>query len=544
MKISLSSLSLILLISFVLSQKNVTENPPSDIIPSLTDETFDSALSTHSVLFIEFYISWCTYCPSFYTQFEGAAQLHPDISFFKVNLEQNNKLSTRYSIDAYPTYLLIIKNNTKFNPDSHNRVFKFRGPYIKEDFSRWLNKKTVSPIEFISTINDISQYEDKTLISLVYFGKENISVNDATFKVNDKYEKAIQIFSKFSFYEDKYRCAYININNDEQIALKYNISKENDIDTILLFKNFDHHISKYEFNKNSMSPQDFDKFVISSAYPFVMEFDDDSREIVFSRQKPGLFLIRDPANLTNSQYDDEIKKVAETLHSKLQIVISGLMNRNEPRLIDFLGLTLEDTPCVYILDTRIGFKKYLLEKQITKDNILEFVSEWEKGNLIENIKSEKEPEEENNNKPIKKLVGKTIEKMINDDEYDRVVKFYSPHCDYCVAFEPKYKRIAERFVNSTQNPYLKMYELDLTKNDIGKISIRKMPSVKIWRAHNKKNNPIDLDYDRELTELDVENFIKLNSDHQVIQANEVDNKKEEIKKPDNSKKENDIVEDL
>ena len=56
MKISLSSLSLILLISFVLSQKNVTENPPSDIIPSLTDETFDSALSIHSVLFIEFYI--------------------------------------------------------------------------------------------------------------------------------------------------------------------------------------------------------------------------------------------------------------------------------------------------------------------------------------------------------------------------------------------------------------------------------------------------------------------------------------------------------
>ena len=89
-----------------------------------------------------------------------------------------------------------------------------------------------------------------------------------------------------------------------------------------------------------------------------------------------------------------------------------------------------------------------------------------------------------------------------------------------------------------------MYELDLTKNDIGKISIRKMPSVKIWRAHNKKNNPIDLVYDSELTELDVENFIKLNSDHQVIQANEVDNKKEEIKKPDNSKKDHDIVEDL
>ena len=123
MKISLSSLSLILLISFVLSQKNVTENPPSDIIPSLTDETFDYALSTHSVLFIEFYISWCTYCPSFYTQFEGAAQLHPDISFFKVNLEQNNKLSTRYSIDAYPTYLLIIKNNTKFKSLTKFGVF-------------------------------------------------------------------------------------------------------------------------------------------------------------------------------------------------------------------------------------------------------------------------------------------------------------------------------------------------------------------------------------------------------------------------------------
>lgn len=498
--------------------KKAKENhPPSDLLPFLTDKTFDSALDEHSFIFVEFYISWCSYCSPFYEQFDLSSKSNPSIPYFKVDLQSNPNLSIRFSIESYPTYLLVLKNHTKLNPTESNRFFRFRGPYIEKDFNRWIAKKTVSPFEYVPSLQVlIDEYQNKKIPSLIYFSKKNYSISDIDINKDDKEDSSINAFAKFAYLEDKYHFGFMILN--DEVSSQLNISNNDNNDTIAIFKSFDNKMSKISFS--SINLKEIDKFVMNNAHPYVMEFNDESRELIFSKLKPGLILIRDPGNLTNTKYENEVKKVAGDIQSKLQVVICGLMNRDEPRLIDFLGISLEDTPVLYIFDTRESFRKFKLNKEINEKNIIEFIEKWEKNQLEEDIQSEKEPNE--NKGPVMKLVGTTFKQMIDDDEYDRIVKFYSPVCEYCQKFKPIYEKIAKKYVNENINKHLKVYEIDITKNEIGNISVRKIPSVKMWKAKNKKLNPIELEYEGELTENKFEAFLLAKTKYELTEVKSVD----------------------
>ena len=499
------------LFSFISTEDKKTNHPPSELLNSLNDKTFDAALEEHSFIFVEFYISWCSYCSPFYEQFDLSSKANPSVPYYKVDLEPNPNLSIRFSIESYPTYLLVIKNHTKLNPTESNRFFKFRGPYIEKDFNRWIAKKTVSPLEYVSSLKVLSdEYENKKIPSLIYFSKTNYTLEDIDINKDDKEDSSINAFAKFAYLDDRYHFGFMLLT--DEVSSQLNISNSND--TIVIFKQFDNKISKISFS--SINITQIDKFVIDNAHPYVMEFNDESRELIFNKQKPGLILIRDPANLTNTQYENEVKKVAGAIQPKLQTVICGLMNRDEPRLIDFLGIGLEDTPVLYIFDTRDSFRKFKLSKRINEENIIEFISQWEKNQLEEDIQSEKEPVE--NKGAVMKLVGTTFKKMVDDDEYDRVVKFYSPVCEYCQKFKPIYEKIAKKYVNANVNKHLKIYEIDITKNDIGNISVRKIPSVKMWKAKNKKLNPLELEYEGELTENKFEAFLLAKTKYELTEV--------------------------
>ena len=503
------------LFSFISTEdkKAKESHPPSDLLRSLDDKNFDSALEEHEFIFVEFYISWCSYCASFYDQFDLSSKANPSVPYYKVDLESNPNLSIRFSIETFPTYLLVIKNKTTLNPTESNRFFKFRGPYIEKDFNRWIVKKTVSPLEYVPSLKVLSdEYENKKIPSLIYFSKKNYTVGEIDINKDDKEDSSINAFAKFAYLDDRYHFGFMLLT--DEVSSQLNISNEDNNDTIVIFKQFDNKMSKISFS--SINITQIDKFVIDNAHPYVMEFNDDSRQLIFNKQKPGLVLIRDPANLTNTQYENAVKKIAGALQPKLQVVICGLMNRDEPRLIDFLGIGLEDTPVVYIFDTRDSFRKFKLSKKITEENIMEFVSQWEKNQLEEDIMSEKEPAE--NKGVVKKLVGTTFKKMVDDDEYDRVVKFYSPVCEYCQKFKPIYEKIAKKYVNENVNKHLKIYEIDITKNDIGNISVRKIPSVKMWKAKNKKLNPIELEYEGELTENKFEAFLLAKTKYELTEV--------------------------
>ncbi len=71
---------------------------------SLTEATFKQQVKSGIVL-VDFWAPWCGPCRAFAPIFEKAAEENPDITFGKVNTEEEPDLAIEYGIQAIPTLL-------------------------------------------------------------------------------------------------------------------------------------------------------------------------------------------------------------------------------------------------------------------------------------------------------------------------------------------------------------------------------------------------------------------------------------------------------
>jgi thioredoxin len=69
----------------------------------LTDATFEETLKKGGILFLDFWAQWCPPCRAFGPVFEAAAEKHPDITFAKVNSDEQRGLSAAFEVRAIPT---------------------------------------------------------------------------------------------------------------------------------------------------------------------------------------------------------------------------------------------------------------------------------------------------------------------------------------------------------------------------------------------------------------------------------------------------------
>ncbi|MGI4896552.1 MAG: thioredoxin [Janthinobacterium lividum] len=71
---------------------------------ALTLETHDDTVKDGIVL-IDFWAEWCGPCKQFGPVFEKASETHGDITFTKVDTEDQQQLAARYGITSIPTLI-------------------------------------------------------------------------------------------------------------------------------------------------------------------------------------------------------------------------------------------------------------------------------------------------------------------------------------------------------------------------------------------------------------------------------------------------------
>lgn len=77
-----------------------------DMTLTLTTDNFKETIEADGIVLIDFWASWCGPCRMFAPVFEKAAQQNPDITFGKVDTEDQPALAGAFQIMSIPTLMV------------------------------------------------------------------------------------------------------------------------------------------------------------------------------------------------------------------------------------------------------------------------------------------------------------------------------------------------------------------------------------------------------------------------------------------------------
>ncbi|CAA6824017.1 MAG: Thioredoxin [uncultured Sulfurovum sp.] len=72
----------------------------------LTTKDFNETLDKEGIVIIDFWAEWCGPCKQFAPIFDRAAEKYPDVTFGKVNIDEQKAIATQYGVHSVPTILV------------------------------------------------------------------------------------------------------------------------------------------------------------------------------------------------------------------------------------------------------------------------------------------------------------------------------------------------------------------------------------------------------------------------------------------------------
>jgi thioredoxin 1 len=73
---------------------------------ALTDDSFQAKIDAGGIVFVDFWATWCGPCRMFAPIYEKVSGKHPDVTFAKVDTDENPGTAGQWQISAIPTLMI------------------------------------------------------------------------------------------------------------------------------------------------------------------------------------------------------------------------------------------------------------------------------------------------------------------------------------------------------------------------------------------------------------------------------------------------------
>jgi thioredoxin 1 len=97
----------------------------------LNEDNIYEVIQNNDIVIIDFWAPWCGPCISFAPVFESVAKSHPDITFAKINTEEQEGLAAYFQIQSIPN-IMVFKEKAL--------IFNEAGAKNEENFNTFVNE--------------------------------------------------------------------------------------------------------------------------------------------------------------------------------------------------------------------------------------------------------------------------------------------------------------------------------------------------------------------------------------------------------------------
>jgi len=403
----------------------------------LTDDNFDDIVNKEELILVEFYAPWCGHCKHLAPEYAKAAtellKHDPPIPIAKVDATVQSKTAGRFSVSGYPT--LKVFRNGKESP--------YNGPRKADGIVSYMKKQVGPAAKALNSIKDVEAFSISDPVN--GFAVVGFFSGDG---------KNSQLHSSFQVVASKMRDNYIfGKVTDPAIAKHFGLDSG---EGLVAFKNYD---DKKTIYTGSPRTKDVEDWIKANSFPVVGELTEENQELYMKRDLPiAKFFLNVDKKVNPKQYDyyaNRLRKIATEYAGKLSVA-TLYMPKWEHAVTAY---NLKGKQDGFVIEK--GYEeKYKMDGTFSLDNIKKFVADYFDGELDEYVKSEDVPKD--NTGPVKTVVGKTFNDIVNDDSKDVMIEFYAPWCGHCKSLAPKYEELGKKFKGVDS---VVIAKLDATAND-------------------------------------------------------------------------------
>jgi len=449
-----------------------SEEAASQVIV-LTADNFESEISKHPLLLVEFYAPWCGHCKKLTPEYDAASlKLHEfgiPIAKMDADEEKNKPFANRFGIKGFPT-LKVFRNGKVSNDYDAGRTTDAIVSYMK--------KQALPAISELKNADEATKFSTSDKVIVIGFFDNAESADYTTFK------------SASELFRNKYIFGSVVGLSDVNSALGVT-----ETPSVVLFKKFDE--GKAVLSKDKIS--ELAQWLKTAGTPLIDELGPENYNNYMEAKLPLAYLFVDPS--VSGQKDEFIAKIRETAEAtKGKINWVWIDSVKYGRHAERVGLSGKTFPALTI---DIDGKHYAFDEKstITAESVSEFSNNYLNGKLEPTIRSEEVPV--SNDGPVKIVVAKNFQDIVMDTDKDVFLEFYAPWCGHCKQLAPTFEELGQRF---SDIPSIVVAKIDATANDVDpKYGVRGFPTLEFFPATNK-GAPADYEGDRSLE--DMFKFIK------------------------------------